>query len=179
MVVMPIRTEHFEPEVDEQSEEESKEQSEEQSNNQATAQATTQGIQDNHNSQDITPAESSSIPNNPNEQQNQEETIQNIETIENMTTTEPTTRATPDIGNTNHTANRIAAFENAQTGKEVNPIKLAVQQVEQIKDSLKETVSSLTEVIKTLNQAQREHRNTEKEVEAIRDSLKVLQKVKI
>ena len=58
-------------------------------------------------------------------------------------------------------------------------MKAAMQQIDQVKEALRDAVVCLNEVVKTLVQVQREHRTAEKEVDSIRDSLRSLQKVKL
>ena len=58
-------------------------------------------------------------------------------------------------------------------------IKSAMQQIEQVRITLRDALADLNDTLKTLAQVQREQRNSEKEVEAIRDSLRSLQKVRI
>lgn len=59
------------------------------------------------------------------------------------------------------------------------PQKTALQQLDAIRDSLRIVTGGLNDLVKTLAQAQRDKRNTEKEIESIRDSLRSLQKVRI
>jgi ABC-type transporter Mla subunit MlaD len=59
------------------------------------------------------------------------------------------------------------------------PLKTALQQLDAIRDALRVVTGGLNDLVKTLAQAQRNKRNTEKEIESIRDSLRSLQKVRI
>jgi len=81
------------------------------------------------------------------------------------------------------TVNRIEQVQTTQpTIQPEQPtpaFKQATEQVEKIKETLKGVVSDLNDLLKTLAQAQKEKRTTEKEIEAIRESLQSLQRIKI
>ena len=74
--------------------------------------------------------------------------------------------------------NRVNPVEAAQENKPAS-IKAAMEQIDQVKDALRDVVGFLNDAMKTLGQVQREHRTAEKEVDSIRDSLRSLQKVKL
>lgn len=78
-------------------------------------------------------------------------------------------------------ATQTTTHPTAPTVNEGNtpPLKTALQQLEAIRDSLRIVTGGLNDLVKTLAQAQRDKRNTEKEIESIRDSLRSLQKVRI
>jgi len=81
------------------------------------------------------------------------------------------------------TANRIEQVQNTQPATQAeqptSAFKQAMEHVEKIKDSLKTVVSDLNDLLKTLAQAQKEKRATEKEIESIRESLQSLQRIRI
>jgi DNA polymerase III sliding clamp (beta) subunit (PCNA family) len=82
------------------------------------------------------------------------------------------------------TTNRIAQTENTQTENSPgtppsSAFKTALEQVEKIKDTLKGVAADLGDLMKTLSQAQKEKRASEKEIESIRASLQSLQRMKI
>jgi histone deacetylase complex regulatory component SIN3 len=58
-------------------------------------------------------------------------------------------------------------------------LETALQQVEGVKTSIKSAVSGLNELLDTLKQAQREQKNTDKEVQSVRTTLEKLQSVKL
>lgn len=55
----------------------------------------------------------------------------------------------------------------------------AIQQVETIKDALKEIIHGLNEVLDTLKLSQKEHKTTEREIDSVRSTIKQLQKVSL
>ena len=101
-----------------------------------------------------------SSPAQPQNQTHDETQIQNPNERTDMT---KTTAAT--------TANETLASESA--------IKQVIQQVEKIKDALKDVISEFSDVLASLKIAEKEKRMTEKEIEAIRATLKTIQSVKI
>ena len=58
-------------------------------------------------------------------------------------------------------------------------IETAVEQIDVAKASIGTALGSLNGVVKTLRQAQREQRGTEKEIQSVRSTLQTLQRVKI
>ena len=74
--------------------------------------------------------------------------------------------------------NRVNNIEPPKEDK-LPTMKAAMQQIDQVKEALRDAVVCLNEIVKTLVQVQREHRTAEKEVDSIRDSLRSLQKVKL
>jgi DNA polymerase III sliding clamp (beta) subunit (PCNA family) len=89
------------------------------------------------------------------------------------TTTQPTERissmskaATSETKETVQNPN-TSAFEQLKT------------QIETIKETLKGVVGDLNEVLKTVTQAHREKKTTEKEMETIRESLREIQQIKV
>ncbi len=79
--------------------------------------------------------------------------------------------ATTTIPATAHTATETAASESA--------IKKVVDQIEKIKDTLKEVVGQFGEVLTILKAAEKEKKATEKEIESIRATLRTIQNVRI
>lgn len=101
---------------------------------------------------------------------------------------EPSTE-NPQQGDTVKTINRITqttttnesngSGETQQAQDTGSSLKQAVQKVDQIKDALKGVLSDLNDVVKALNQAARDQRATEKEVEEVREALQSLQRIRI
>ena len=60
-----------------------------------------------------------------------------------------------------------------------SPIKAAIKQIDQIKDTLRDVIGDMSDLMKTLALANKEQRATDKEMAAIRDSVRSLQKVKL
>ena len=58
-------------------------------------------------------------------------------------------------------------------------IERAVEQIDAAKASIGTVLGSLNGVVRTLRQAQREQRGTEKEIQSVRSTLETLQKVRI
>ncbi len=58
-------------------------------------------------------------------------------------------------------------------------IKSVIQQVEKIKDTLKDIVGEFSDLLASLKQAEKEKKGTEKEIESIRATLRTIQSVKI
>ena len=102
-----------------------------------------------------------SSPAQPQNQTHDETQIQNPNERTDMT---KTTATVP-------TANETLAHESA--------IKQVIQQVEKIKDALKDVIGEFSDVLASLKIAEKEKRTTEKEIEAIRTTLKTIQSVKI
>ena len=63
--------------------------------------------------------------------------------------------------------------------EETTALKQAIQLVDGIKDKLRDVQSDMNDVLKALNQAHREKRASEKEVEEVRDALQSLQRIRI
>ncbi|HUR46450.1 MAG TPA: hypothetical protein VMZ27_11290 [Candidatus Saccharimonadales bacterium] len=109
------------------------------------------------------PAENASSP---------EPSIDNPEQGEPVKSTNRLTQATTTNENN-------GTGETEQQGENTSALKQAVQKVEQIKDSLKGVLTDLNDVLKALNQAQRDKRASEKEVEEVREALQSLQRIRI
>ena len=60
-----------------------------------------------------------------------------------------------------------------------SPLKEAVDQIEKIKETLKTVINDFATVLSVIRQAEKEKKATEKEVEAIRATLRSLQRVRI
>jgi hypothetical protein len=122
---------------------------------------------------DPTPATSSAAPvPPPTETASSEPPTNNPENEgEPVKTTNRITQATTT------TSNGTSEMEQQQENS--SPLKQAVQKVDQIKEALRGVQSDLNDVLKALNQAQRDQRSTEKEVEDVRDALQSLQKIRI
>jgi septal ring factor EnvC (AmiA/AmiB activator) len=76
------------------------------------------------------------------------------------------------------TTNRIEQHQSEQPAKQSSFEQLQ-EQIEQIKTTLKAVVGQLNEASRTVAQAFREKRASEKEIESIRDSLKEIQSIHI
>lgn len=72
-------------------------------------------------------------------------------------------------------ANRV----EPQQPEETSALKQAIHLVDGIKDKLREVQSDMNDVLKALNQAHRDKRASEKEVEEVRDALQSLQRIRI
>ena len=66
-----------------------------------------------------------------------------------------------------------------ETPKQSEPSPSLIDQVEQIKDTLKEVIRDLNNLVDAVKQAERDQRASEREVEAARATLKKLQQVTI
>jgi hypothetical protein len=97
-----------------------------------------------------------------------ETSLQTNET-NNERTNMPRTAATTE--NSNETKTESNAGESS--------IKTVVQQIERIKEALKNVLSDFGDVLTTLKQAEKEKKATEKEIESIRSTLRSLQRVQI
>ena len=58
-------------------------------------------------------------------------------------------------------------------------VKAVIEQIEQIKETLKGVITEFSDVLTTLKQAEKEKKATEKEIESIRATLRTIQNVKI
>ncbi len=79
------------------------------------------------------------------------------------------------------TTNRIEQQTNVETATEPQTpaIKLAMDQAEKIKETLKSVLSDINELYKMLTLIQREKKASEREVEQVRETLAMLQKVRL
>jgi DNA polymerase III sliding clamp (beta) subunit (PCNA family) len=105
------------------------------------------------------------------------------QTIQPIQSSQPAEPATEETMNP---VNRVkpAIHANGQstpegTEQRVSSLLQAAEKLDEIKTVLKGVVSDLSDALKVITQAQKEKRATEREIEAIRDSLRSLQKVKI
>ena len=81
-----------------------------------------------------------------------------------------------------NTINRIEQIQSQPSATETAPTSAFVQvkeQLETIKDRLRNVVGDLNDTIKLLAQAQKEKKVTEREIEGIRETLRGLQHVRI
>jgi hypothetical protein len=99
---------------------------------------------------------------------NNEPEGETVKTINRLNQTENTTTTTSN-----------GTGETEQQQEHSAPLKQAVQKIDQIKDGLRSLLSDLTDVQKSLGQAQRHQRSTEKEVEEVREALQSLQRIRI
>jgi hypothetical protein len=106
--------------------------------------------------------------------------------VKSLESTEPTPPAVITQQPTEERMPLNPAIETMQKEPDNQPItenkpamKTAMQQIDLLRESLRQTITGLNDVMKTLNQAYREHRTTARELEAIRDSVRSLQKIKI
>ena len=89
-------------------------------------------------------------------------------------------QASPTSGNNNMrngNKNGQPAASPRDPGK--TAIETAVEQIDAAKASIGTALGSLNGVVRTLRQAQREQRGTEKEIQSVRSTLQTLQRVKI
>jgi hypothetical protein len=91
-----------------------------------------------------------------------------------------TAQASPTSGN-NNMQNENKDGQSAASPRDSNKtaIETAVEQIDAAKSSIGTALTSLSGVVKTLRQAQREQRGTEKEIQSVRSTLETLQKVRI
>jgi DNA polymerase III sliding clamp (beta) subunit (PCNA family) len=77
--------------------------------------------------------------------------------------------------------NNMPKETNTQTTPEAGTtaFELLKTQIETIKETLKSVVGDLNEVLKTVTQAHKEKKTTEREMEAIRESLREIQQIKV
>ena len=120
------------------------------------------------------PAEQPAANNQPVPQESAVETRAPIEPQPERTMTEATTRATmPYINGANRsTAPAIQATERPA-------IEAAIEKIDGFKVSVRETLAGLTELTTLLRQAVRDQKTGEKEVQAVRQTLRSLQSVRI
>ena len=76
----------------------------------------------------------------------------------------------------NRVDKHLAATQEATPASSFDQLK---DQIKGIKDSLRTVVGQLDEVLKTIVQAHKEKKMTEKEIESIRESLQEIQRIKI
>jgi DNA polymerase III sliding clamp (beta) subunit (PCNA family) len=122
---------------------------------------------------DPTPATSSAAPVQPptTTASSEPTTINQEQEGEPVKTTNRITQATTTTSN--------GTSEMEQQPENSSPLKQAMQKVDQIKESLRDTQADLNDLLKLLGQANRDQRSTEKEVEEVRDALQSLQKIRI
>ena len=60
-----------------------------------------------------------------------------------------------------------------------SPVKTVVQQIEQIRETLKQTLQDFGSIMQALRQAERQKRISDREVSEIREKLRLIQSVKI
>jgi hypothetical protein len=93
------------------------------------------------------------------------------------------TVAQPEKANMATTTTTPASNGNGQHSNETaetkGPLELALDQIETIKGSYREAVRGLNGLAETLKQAQREQKNSHKEVQSVRATLRSLQSVRI
>ena len=79
----------------------------------------------------------------------------------------------------NTTTNHNGGTNGHQPGDvdEENPLDAAATQIACVKELLKQAASGLTELASSLKQAKADQRSTEKEVKAVRSTIRTLQKV--
>ena len=58
-------------------------------------------------------------------------------------------------------------------------IEQVIQQVEKIKDTLKDVIGEFNDLLASLKQAEKENKASEKEIESVRATLRTIQNVKI
>ena len=71
------------------------------------------------------------------------------------------------------------ASTTTETPASESAIKSVIQQVEKIKDTLKDIVGEFSDLLASLKQAEKEKKTTDKEIESIRATLRTIQSVKI
>jgi hypothetical protein len=96
----------------------------------------------------------------------------------------PRTVKPPEAVNTEGRAAENQGAEKQTNGNGANngngsAVKSLVEQVDQIKDSLRNVIRDLTTVIDTVKAAEKEKRATDKEIEAVRTKLRQIQNVSI
>lgn len=93
----------------------------------------------------------------------------------------PSTSAQPETSTP--TNNERTEMSKATTTTEIqapeSAIKSVVQQIEKIKDTLRDVISDFNEVIASLKTAEKEKKASDKEIESIRSTLRTIQNVKI
>ena len=89
-------------------------------------------------------------------------------------------QASPSLGD-NNMQNGNKDGQSAASPRDSNKtaIETAVEQIDAAKASIGTALGSLNGAVKTLRQAQREQRGTEKEIQSVRSTLQTLQRVKI
>jgi len=92
---------------------------------------------------------------------------------------QPQPQTNPQIINPMPKETTPATTTTEPTEENGTPIKAAIKQIDQIKDTLRKAIWDMHDLVKTLALANKEQRATEKETEAIRETVRALQKVKI
>jgi len=95
---------------------------------------------------------------------------------------EPTTvnpQPNPQIINPMPKETTPATTTTEPTEENGSPIKAAIKQIDQIKNTLRKAIWDMHDLVKTLALANKEQRATEKETEAIRETVRSLQRVKL
>jgi hypothetical protein len=90
-----------------------------------------------------------------------------------------TAQASPTSGNNMQNENKNGQPATSSRDPNKTAIETAVEQLEAAKASIGTALTSLNGVVRTLRQAQREQRGTEKEIQSVRSTLQTLQRVKI
>jgi DNA polymerase III sliding clamp (beta) subunit (PCNA family) len=107
-------------------------------------------------------------------------TPQPVPTQQPSSPPQKTAQASPTSGN-NNMQNENKNGQPAASPRDPNKtaIETAVEQIDAAKSSIGTALGSLNGVVRTLRQAQREQRGTEREIQSVRSTLQTLQRVKI
>jgi DNA polymerase III sliding clamp (beta) subunit (PCNA family) len=105
--------------------------------------------------------------------------VQTAESSESTEPAEPKIETSTERTSMPKAVNRIEQHQSEQPQETKSSFEQLQGQIEQIKETLRGVVSELNGMLKTVAQAHKEKRATEKEIDSIRDSLKEIQSIQI